>query len=267
MSKKDLPWREAIVKVLEGADGAMHYKDIASAIVEQGLRQNNIGATPANTVSTAITTDINRNEAQALFERASPGYYLLKKDDHGQSRSNPKKSTPPTSDSEQAEEEAGIIRAFGMYWRRDLIAWNKPKILGQQTHKAKRVDFSPQIGVYLLHDGRDVVYAGRSADTLGQRLSAHTRDRLNGRWDRFSWFGFLSVNDNGELLRKEISATTEVLLATLEALLIEALEPPQNRRGGDGFRAVEYLQVEDPEFKRRREDAILRRLLDSRGSR
>lgn len=35
----------------------------------------------------------------------------------------------------------------------------------------------------------------------------------------------------------------------LQALLIEALEPPQNRRGGDGFKGIEYIQVEDQEKK------------------
>jgi hypothetical protein len=34
----------------------------------------------------------------------------------------------------------------------------------------------------------------------------------------------------------------------MEALLIEGLEPPQNRRRGDDFRAVEYLQAEDREL-------------------
>jgi hypothetical protein len=32
--------------------------------------------------------------------------------------------------------------------------------------------------------------------------------------------------------------------------LIEGLEPRQNRKGGDGFSAVEFLQVADPEVKR-----------------
>lgn len=36
----------------------------------------------------------------------------------------------------------------------------------------------------------------------------------------------------------------------MEALLIEALEPPQNRKRGDEFRAIEYLQFEDPEINR-----------------
>jgi hypothetical protein len=36
----------------------------------------------------------------------------------------------------------------------------------------------------------------------------------------------------------------------MEALLIEGLEPPQNRKRGDDFSAVEFLQVEDPEIQR-----------------
>jgi hypothetical protein len=36
----------------------------------------------------------------------------------------------------------------------------------------------------------------------------------------------------------------------MEALLIEGLEPPQNRRQGDGFNAVEFLQVTDPQIER-----------------
>jgi hypothetical protein len=40
-----------------------------------------------------------------------------------------------------------------------------------------------------------------------------------------------------------------MLIVTMEALLIEGLEPPQNRKRGDDFRAVEFLQVEDPEIQ------------------
>jgi hypothetical protein len=36
----------------------------------------------------------------------------------------------------------------------------------------------------------------------------------------------------------------------MEALLIEGLEPPQNRKKGDAFRAVEFLQVEDPNIEK-----------------
>ena len=38
----------------------------------------------------------------------------------------------------------------------------------------------------------------------------------------------------------------------MEALLIEGLEPPQNRKRGDDFYDIEFLQVEDPEIHKSR---------------
>jgi hypothetical protein len=37
----------------------------------------------------------------------------------------------------------------------------------------------------------------------------------------------------------------------LEAILVEALEPRQNRKRGDDLSQVEYIQVEDPVIRRR----------------
>ena len=114
------------------------------------------------------------------------------------------------------------------------------------------MDFCLQKGVYLLHDGSKVVYVGRTTDQpLGARLRQHTSDRLNGRWDRFSWFGILSVKESGGLSDEPPDAfSIENLIATMEALLIEGLEPPQNRKRGDDFGGVEFLQVEDPELQK-----------------
>ena len=41
------------------------------------------------------------------------------------------------------------------------------------------------------------------------------------------------------------------LLPALEAILIEALEPRQNRRRGDDLASVEYIQKEDPEIQKK----------------
>jgi hypothetical protein len=47
------------------------------------------------------------------------------------------------------------------------------------------------------------------------------------------------------------------LAPALEAILVEALEPRQNRKRGDDLAAVEYVQLEDPEVKKKRvKDAI-----------
>lgn len=97
-----------------------------------------------------------------------------------------------------------------------------------------------------------MVYVGRSIDRpLGRRLYEHTVDRLGSRWNRFSWFGLLDVTNEGDLREVPLKASLAVLVATLEALLIEALEPPQNRKRGDDFSAIEYIQDVDPELKER----------------
>jgi hypothetical protein len=93
---------------------------------------------------------------------------------------------------------------------------------------------------------------------MGKRLYEHTIDRLGSRWNRFSWFGLLNVTDEGGLVEAPIKVTLPSLIATLEALLIEALEPPQNRKRGDDFSVMEYIQDIDPEIKERELQNTLR---------
>jgi hypothetical protein len=142
-----------------------------------------------------------------------------------------------------------------MYWVRAKVLWSPatPKILGQQQPESTPVDFCGERGVYLLHDGRTVVYVGRATDQgLGVRLRTHTVDRMNGRWDRFSWFGVHPVvAESGKLKTDSVETFgLKMLIITMEALLIEGLEPPQNRKRGDDFKAVEFLQAPDPDVKK-----------------
>lgn len=89
-------------------------------------------------------------------------------------------------------------------------------------------------------------------ERMGARLWEHTRDRLSGRWDRFSWFGVRPVQEDGSLGTAPSGIDIDMLIATLEALMIEGLEPPQNRRQGDRFNALEFIQLIDPDLERRR---------------
>ena len=115
------------------------------------------------------------------------------------------------------------------------------------------MDFSQQIGLYLLYDGREVIYVGRVRDsTLGGRLYEHTKDRLSARWDRFSWFGFLPVFNDGKLGKPQDLYSSVGVIAEIEAILIEALEPRQNRKRGDDLLEFEYLQKENPTLKAKR---------------
>lgn len=254
-------WKDAIVEVLKEEESAMHFTEIAEKIIESSLRKN-VGATPANTVNSIITTDIKSNEEESKFARVRRGEYMLRE----QQKEDVSKIEAETSsvevdqDSEsQAETETGIIQAFGLYWRRDFVQWaNTPRLLGQQNRRSQTVDFAEQKGVYLLHDGRSTIYVGRSVDrTIGRRLYEHTYDRLGGRWDRFSWFGLLEVTEDAQLRELSLAVDQDVVIVTLEALLVETLEPPQNRKRGDEFRAIEYLQAKDPSLEKQQVLSLL----------
>jgi hypothetical protein len=259
----EMGWRDAIIAVLEGSSEAMHYTDIADEIISKGLRTS-VGATPANTVAVYLSDQSRQPGVESRFERTTRGYYRLRRDDQqapamagGSSLAPASFQGTPLEDAasiiaETTKDTTGLIKALGMYWSRDKINWavGTPKLLGKQTVGSQPVDFSDQRGVYLLYDRSEVIYVGRAIDQgIGTRLKQHTFDRLNGRWDRFSWFGVYSVSGSGDLESSEQQYDRTLLIATMEALLIESVEPSQNRRRGDEFRAVEFLQTEDPEIE------------------
>ena len=80
---------------------------------------------------------------------------------------------------------------------------------------------------------------------------------MAARWDRFSWFGLLPVSEAGTLGTLPLTYEASKIIPALEAILIEALEPGQNRKRGDDLSAVEYIQREDPEIQRKRKREII----------
>lgn len=245
---QNLSWRDAIIKILENSSEAMHYADIAEAIAEQQLRADT-GATPATSVNVTISLSLQNDGINSPFIRVDRGRYWLR---HLVQNPAPQASVLDQQITSESD-ETGLINAFGMYWSRNNVLWAAtPRILGQQQPGSTSVNFCGQKGVYLLHDGRAVIYVGRTTEQpLGIRLRQHVSDRLNGRWDRFSWFGVYSVSDDASLnTSAAVTFDLSMLIVTMEALLIEGIEPPQNRKRGDDFRAVEFLQVEDPDIQK-----------------
>jgi hypothetical protein len=258
---KELTWPEAIQQVLSASEDALHYEDITNRIIELGLRTN-LGATPSFTVSSAISTSLKKKGENSPFIRVSEGMYHLRSLNRVSIAPTPKQSDSSFLGTE--DESHDIITSLGMFWRRDAVDWgSNPKVLGMQRIGSTPVDFCNQLGIYLLYDGREVIYVGRSSDRpLGIRLFEHTKDRLATRWDRFSWFGLKPVSESGELKPIAASYSSQLIITALEALLIEALEPRQNRKRGDDLSAVEYIQMEDPNIERRRKNAILQSLIE-----
>lgn len=250
-------WKDAILKVLGDYSEPLHYTDIAQEIAKSKYRKKNeLGANPAHTVLITIVNSIKKDGDGSPFRRSSRGYYTTSEYEEAISNID--------EEDEEVSPATGIINALGMYWERSKVIWKaEPQLLGKQQQDSKTVDFSLEVGVYLLHDAQGIVYVGRTTEqNLGKRLQQHTVDRLNGRWDRFSWFGIYPVQENGKI-NTDIDVSQvglSVVISTLEAVLIEGLEPRQNRRRGDDFQAVEFLQVEDPALEANRKKSLLAEL-------
>lgn len=259
---KDMPWRRAITRVLSEAREPLHYSEIAQRILDNGLRQHG-GATPAATVASTISMymqdDLVRVDRGVYGLASSPS--KVERTPIDEVRAVPEAQVSAAEDTAQ---ENGFLNALGMFWRREEVDWEQrgQTLLGAQLKAAQPINFASQVGVYILYSGDRVIYVGRITEPrLGPRLWDHTRDRLTGRWDRFSWFGVRAVADDGSLGPVPAgNFAVDMLVATMEALLIEGLEPPQNRRRGDGFNATEFIQTADPQVEHRRAQHYLSRL-------
>lgn len=252
-------WKAAIIRVLGESDSPQHYTDISEQILSRGYYETD-GATPAATVNAQIASSIKHDGEKSPFVRVGKGIFALKTALAVLPAAAPEKKKPASERISDAETSDSIIRSFGMYWQRDLVVWrNDPMLFGKQQATSKPIDFGKQKGIYILYDHHTVVYVGRSIDRpLGKRLFEHTVDRLGSRWNRFSWFGLLDATDDGGLRETPFGNSLSSIIASLEALLIEALEPPQNRKRGDDFSAIEYIQDIDPELREREIQSTLR---------
>ena len=152
-----------------------------------------------------------------------------------------------------------------MFWSRENVDWRNANLYGCQNGSSSCINFKDQVGIYLLHDHREVIYVGQAIkQPISKRLADHCKDRLNGRWNRFSWFGFYGISDNGHLITDDFHNTNfsiENVANALEAILIEGLEPRQNRKGGNDF-GYEFLQFIDPKIEKKKQREIIEKLLE-----
>ncbi len=244
-----MTWKDAIKKVLLDEGTPMHYTDITSRIFENGYRKKDeCGATPEQTVCAQLATkkDLFRKLGNGVYELIDNSPLTLK----GEPETKPEKEV--TSEEAEQIQRNNIIKNFGMYWSRYNVNWKSMNLYGSQNIGANKVNFKEQKGIYMLHDAREVIYVGQAVkQPISKRLSEHCKDRLNGRWDRFSWFGFYGINEDGSIMIEDFKNTIfsmENLANAFEAILIEGLEPRQNRKAGNDF-GFEFIQVPDTEME------------------
>jgi hypothetical protein len=123
---KQLTWRKAIEKVLSEASGAVHYKDIADKIIEDGLRSD-LGATPAATVASHLSTAIKNEAGDCPWQKIGRGLYVWK----AKAGIVAGAAAPIPEEIEEADEDQyAVVSSFGMFWRREAIEWiANPKFL------------------------------------------------------------------------------------------------------------------------------------------
>lgn len=251
-----MTWKEAIIKVLEenkigDSHRPMHYREITDKIIDENLVES-YGKTPARTVSMTLTT------SKEMFIRVDDGTYMLSEPTKGTSKNRNFKSKANKMEVHKSNEPmpysnpVKLMPSYGMYWMRDAINWDStPKLLGVESAGASPIDLSEMRGIYMLYDGREVIYVGQAIDRpIIKRLSEHTKNRLATRWNRFSWFGLDSVHPGSGKIEKQIenfNSDLHSLANVLEGILIEGLEPRQNRKQGDNF-GFEYYQEIDKEI-------------------
>lgn len=152
-----------------------------------------------------------------------------------------------------------IIQSYGLFWNESDVYWGKGAnagaLLGRpfRARAAPPCDFREQIGIYVLYQDHNVVYVGQAGaknQKLFRRLRGHRKGNLEGRWNKFSWFGLRRPLASGELSAEKLRTTASLASALnhIEAVLIAATEPALNRQGGrfgKQKRALRYAQVRD----------------------
>lgn len=144
-------------------------------------------------------------------------------------------------------DKAHSIESYGVHWQRDDSGITKIQVLGEREDE--EIDRTDAKGVYVLYRGEKIVYVGRATaeSGMGLRLTAHLKGKYKNRWDTFSFF---AVKGNNE----------DQTIKTMEAVLIEILEPPLNRKS-EMNAELEITQVIATEVAKRRDDNDLARIV------
>ena len=182
MTSKEMSWRDAIRIVLRDAEEPIDYNMITRQIGERKLRSLT-GATPERTVNRELQSMVEEGEAV----RTSRGYYALQ--DTAQRFEDAAIARIVQAEAAADDTQRLTVKAYGLFWERNLVDWEPAtgQLLGSGSAGVRGVDFAGQDGVYLLHNGNEIVYVGQSfryntTSLFGRLRSHHTDPRKTDRW-------------------------------------------------------------------------------------
>jgi hypothetical protein len=235
---------KSISKMLTEAFEPMDYEEIAVELAINGEIRA-FGAMPRNLIYSTIETAIREEGDSCAFVKTYPGVYIMRQN------AKPAHLTAARAcASERVRDQIGIISCYGQSWRRDRVQWKPgPEIIGCQFQESTKIDFCGQIGIYALHSENDSVeFVGDTGNSnLGDCLFEHTQGRLSGRWQRFSFYGFRPISDDGSLGQLDVASKSAASLASMRSILVEVANPRANKRCYDWFSTLEFVQWRNSE--------------------
>ncbi len=136
------------------------------------------------------------------------------------------------------------IQSYGLKWRYDL------GMTGFQAG-ADPVDFSGQIGVYILYRDDDIVYVGESSKGKKKGIYGKLIGHKDDGWafSTYSWFGVLPLDAQNHIDLTAANLSAERLVKNLEAMLIYLLEPSWNTKPGEYKHIPRYEQCPSAEAR------------------
>jgi len=217
MENKKYTWLDAIEKALDKYPKGLTSGEIVDIISNKNLIPANTRTTDIlKSVSGAISQNRNRSETPIICSTDNERYFLSK---------------------------YWKYNAFGMKW--DFEKSNG-KLIGYVNKKSDSKNLHRQIGVYFLYDQNDnIIYVGQTNSSLIKRLKEHTRkpDELAGKWQKFSWFGWHPVYEDGTMEptdNKKISA--ENMISYMEGVIIKCFKPQLLNKNTPRFNGLEFFQ-------------------------
>jgi hypothetical protein len=230
---------KSIAEIISDSSGPMDYGEIASKLAENG-KIAAFGAMPYKSVSAIIEDAILKDGDDCPFVKTYPGVYILGKNARP-AHLRAAKALP----SDFPDPSLGIITCYGQFWHRDRVNWMpSAQIMGCQIPASPKVNFAEQAGIYALHlNNETVTYIGQTGErTLGECLFDHTRGRINGHFEKFSFYGFRPVLDDGTFGSLPEKADIQEVMASMLSALVEVANPKANRRYFDKFSQLEFAQ-------------------------
>ena len=252
--------QKKIEQILSNSSSPIDYEQIAVELADKGMIHP-FGVMPRRQICSIIENAIIQAADRCPFVKTYPGVYIARAiASPGQLRAAKKALLP-----EMNFNKTGIITCYGQMWSRDRIIWTpKPQIFGCQYQESPKIDFAKQIGIYALHseDGTPVYIDYTLEKMLGECLYGHTEDRLSGRWDRFSFYGLLPINEEGSFGPLPSECKIEDVMASMRSIIVEVSQPRATRRYFDYFSTLLFVQWRNPEVEAKRElDTYFRKLL------